>query len=80
MIRLLIYGLGILHLGPGFAFAMLTLGCEDGMPYSPLSFCTQESFAAFIQLTLAAWAVMVLGLTLIWAMRAALDKKRSARH
>ena len=60
MLRWLMYGLSILHLGPGFAFAMVAFGC-DGSASSPglEGLCQQDTFAAFIKLTLAAWGVMI---------------------
>lgn len=63
MLRGLIYGLSILHLGPGFAFAVVAFGC-DGVTSSLESICQQDPFAAFIKLMLAAWAVMITALLL----------------
>lgn len=63
MLRGLIYGLSILHLGPGFAFAVVAFGC-DGMTPVLESICQQDTFAAFIKLTLAAWGVMIVVLLL----------------
>lgn len=60
MLRGLIYGLSILHLGPGFAFAVVAFGCDGNASSTGLeSICQQDTFAAFIKLTLAAWAVMI---------------------
>jgi len=65
VLRGLIYGLSILHLGPGFAFAVVAFGCDGMSSFSGLeSICQQDTFAAFIKLTLAAWAVMVAALLL----------------
>ncbi|MFZ4552552.1 MAG: hypothetical protein ACOYNB_12085 [Aquabacterium sp.] len=63
MLRVLIYALAILHLGPGFAFAVLAFGCE---PSAPLlgTLCEQSSMAAFVWMTLGAWGVMILALVL----------------
>lgn len=58
MLRALIYGLAILHLGPGFAFAVVAFGCDTLDPILG-AMCEQHTFALFIQLTLAAWAVMI---------------------
>lgn len=56
VLRGLIYGLSILHLGPGFAFAVVAFGCDGNVSSSSLeSICQQDPFAAFIKLTLAAW-------------------------
>jgi hypothetical protein len=58
MLRALIYGLAILHLGPGFAFAVVAFGCDSLDPMLG-AMCQQDTFALFIQLTLAAWAAMI---------------------
>lgn len=63
MLRALIYGLAILHLGPGFAFAVLAFGCDTLDP-ALRAMCQQDTFALFIKLTLAAWAVMIAGLAI----------------
>ncbi|HCU84507.1 MAG TPA: hypothetical protein DGR15_04270 [Methylophilus sp.] len=63
LLRGLIYGLSILHLGPGFAFAVVAFGCEDAFSFLQ-AVCQQDAFAAFIKLTLAAWGVMILALLL----------------
>jgi hypothetical protein len=63
VLRALIYGLTILHLGPGFAFSVVAFGCDD--TFSALqNICQKDAFAAFIQLTLIAWAVLIVGLLL----------------
>jgi threonine/homoserine/homoserine lactone efflux protein len=58
MLRALIYGLTILHLGPGFAFAVVAFGCDTLDPALG-AICQQDTFALFIKLTLAAWTVMI---------------------
>ena len=58
MLRVLIYVLAILHLGPGFAFAVLAFGCDTVNPWLG-EVCQQDTFAMFIKLTLAAWAAMI---------------------
>lgn len=63
MLRGLIYGLAILHLGPGFAFVVVAFGCDTVNPLLG-EICQQSSFAVFIKRTLAAWAVMMAGLLL----------------
>lgn len=60
MLRTLITGLAILHLGPGFAFALLAFGCEQP-PLLQGDLCTRSSLSAFLMLTLGAWVVLVLG-------------------
>lgn len=63
--RGLIYGLSILHLGPGFAFAVVAFGCDGGSSiYGLEKICQQDTFAAFIQLTLATWSVLIIILLL----------------
>lgn len=60
MLRVLMYGLSILHLGPGFAFAVVAFGCDGNASSSGLEgLCQQDTFSAFIKLTLAAWGVMI---------------------
>ncbi|WP_374259191.1 hypothetical protein [Aquabacterium sp.] len=61
MLRALVYALAILHLGPGFSFAVLAFGCE---PSAPLlgKLCEQNSLASFVWMTLSAWAVMIAAL------------------
>ncbi len=61
MLRGLIYGLSILHLGPGFAFAVVAFVCDGSTPGLE-DICQQDTFAAFIKLTLAAWGVMIAAL------------------
>jgi len=72
VLRALIYGLTILHLGPGIAFALLAFGCD---PSSPLlgTLCERSPLSSFAMLTLAAWAILLLGLAAL-----ALARRRSA--
>jgi hypothetical protein len=63
LLRGLIYGLSILHLGPGFAFAVVAFGC-DGTFSLLQAVCQQDAFAAFIKLTLVAWGIMIFALLL----------------
>jgi hypothetical protein len=58
MLRVLIYGLAILHLGPGLAFAVVAFGCDTLDPALG-AICQQDAFALFIKLTMVAWAVMI---------------------
>lgn len=63
MLRTLIYALGILHLGPGLAFAILAFGCGGVRPaLGPL--CGHQQIHSFIWLTLAGWLLMTAGLLL----------------
>ena len=69
MLRTLITGLAILHLGPGFAFALLAFGCEQA-PLLPGDLCTRSSLSAFLMLTVLAWVVLVLGVLVFkWVRR-----------
>jgi hypothetical protein len=61
MLRALVYGLTILHLGPGIAFALLAFGCEEPEPY--LRFiCAKDALSSFALLTVGAWVVLLFGL------------------
>ncbi|MDP8568695.1 hypothetical protein [Methylophilus aquaticus] len=66
MFRALIYALSILHLGPGFAFAVVAFGCDSSLSWFE-SICQQDTFSAFIKLTLGAWAVMIVVLLAVLA-------------
>jgi hypothetical protein len=68
MLRALLYGLAILHLGPGLAFAVLSFGCD---PTQPLlgALCRKDSIGAFIGLTLVLWLVLGAGAVASVAMR-----------
>ena len=51
MLRALIYGLAILHLGPGLAFAVLAFGCDPSLPWlGPV--CQTDTIRTFGLLTL----------------------------
>ena len=64
MLRALVYGLTILHLGPGIAFALLAFGCEEPEPY--LRFiCGKDALASFAMLSVGAWAVLLVGLAAV---------------
>ncbi len=64
MLRALVYALTVLHLGPGFAFALLAFGCEEPEPY--LRFiCRRNSLPSFGLLTVGAWVVLLAGLAAI---------------
>lgn len=64
MLRALVIGLSLLHLGPGLAFALLAFGCD---PPSPLlgALCSQGEIRAFGLLTVGAWWVLGGG-WLVW--------------
>jgi len=56
MLRILLYALAILHLGPGLAFAALAFGCGDPPWLGDL--CGPSEIRSFLGLTLALWALM----------------------
>ncbi len=60
MLRALLYGLAILHLGPGIAFAALAFGCD---PVHPMlgGVCSKGTLAAFVELTGVLWVLLVIG-------------------
>ncbi len=65
MLRALLIGLTLLHLGPGLAFALLAFGCGDGaLRLAPLC---DGGLGAFIRLTLALWVALTLA-ALSWAL------------
>ena len=60
MLRALIYGLAILHLGPGLAFAVLAFGCDPSLPWlGPV--CQTDTLRTFVVLTLVLWLMLTLG-------------------
>ncbi len=64
MLHALVYGLTILHLGPGIAFALLAFGCEEPEPY--LRFiCAKDALSSFALLTVGAWVLLLIGLASI---------------
>jgi hypothetical protein len=61
MLRALLYGLTVLHLGPGIAFALLAFGCEEPTPYlGPI--CGESAVSSFAQLAAVAWLILLIGL------------------
>lgn len=68
MLRILIYGLAILHLGPGIAFAVLAFGCQAAHPLLGVA-CGRNVFMSFALMTLAGWLVLGLGLAVLLAFR-----------
>lgn len=61
MFRALVYGLTILHLGPGLAFALLAFGCGEPDPFLR-SVCGRSGLASFVWLTLGTWVLLLVGL------------------
>lgn len=81
MLRALLVGLTLLHLGPGLAFALLAFGCDGGVGEGGGAaatglavLCARPGFAPFAQLTLAAWVVLGAG----WAAAVLLRRARAA--
>ena len=73
MLRALLYGLAILHLGPGIAFAVLAFGCDPSRPMLGVV-CQGNTLAVFLGLTLALWLVLGVGTAVVLAYR-----RRSAK-
>ncbi len=57
MLRALVIGLSLLHLGPGLAFALLAFGCDTPSPLLG-ALCSKGEIKAFGLLTLGAWVVL----------------------
>jgi hypothetical protein len=72
MLRALIYGLAILHLGPGAAFAVLAFGCDPSSQWLG-SACQQDTLKLFLGLTLGFWLIPTLG-----AVAAFVTRRRAA--
>jgi hypothetical protein len=70
MLRALLYGLAILHLGPGIAFALLAFGCEGANPYLG-AICGRNIFSLFALLTAGGWLILSLGLVAMHLLRRA---------
>ncbi len=68
MLRALIVGLTILHLGPGLAFIAIAFGCDATQPLLG-AVCQTSAFGAFLGITLAAWAIMVAGAIVVVVLR-----------
>ncbi len=68
MLRALIIGLTILHLGPGVAFIAVAFGCDATRPLLG-AVCQTSPFATFLGITLAAWAIMVAGTVVVVLLR-----------
>jgi hypothetical protein len=68
MLRALLYGLAILHLGPGIAFAVLAFGCDPSQPLLG-AICQKDAISAFIGLTLIFWLVLSVGAVALVVLR-----------
>jgi len=60
MLRALLYGLAILHLGPGIAFAVMAFGCDPSQPLLG-AICQGDTLSTFMSLTLILWLVLGVG-------------------
>ncbi len=60
MLRALLYGLALLHLGPGLAFALLAFGCEGDSPLLG-AICERSALSSFALLSVGSWLLLVLG-------------------
>ena len=68
MLRALIYGLAILHLGPGLAFAVLAFGCDPSLPWlGPV--CQTDTLRTFGVLTLVFWLMLSAGAVALLALQ-----------
>lgn len=67
MLRALVYGLAILHLGPGIAFAVLAFGCDPSQPLLG-ALCERSGFGAFVQITAVAWLLLGAGAWVHWRL------------
>lgn len=67
-LRVLLYGLAILHLGPGLAFAVLAFGCDPVRPLLGV-WCERSALGLFAGVTLAAWGVLGTGAALLAVLR-----------
>lgn len=74
MLRALVYGLAILHLGPGIAFAALAFGCDPAQPLLG-ALCERSGFGTFLQITAVAWVLLGAGAFVHWW----LGQRRAAR-
>lgn len=68
MLRTLLYGLALLHLGPGIAFAILAFGCGAAHPLLGAA-CGRNAFLSFALITVGSWLVLGLGLAALLVLR-----------
>jgi hypothetical protein len=68
MLRVLIQGLAILHLGPGIAFALLAFGCDDVTPLLG-AICGTGVLSSFVRITAVAWVILLVGLVAVHFVR-----------
>jgi hypothetical protein len=68
MLRALLYGLAILHLGPGIAFAVLAFGCDPSRPILG-AVCQGNTLAVFLGLTVTLWLALGVGTAAVLGLR-----------
>lgn len=68
MLRALLYGLAILHLGPGIAFAVLAFGCDPTQPFLG-AVCRNDTLKTFLGITLALWVALGVGAAALLRLR-----------
>lgn len=66
MLRALIFGLTILHLGPGMAFIALAFGCDTRQSLLG-AVCQRSPLSSFLGITVVAWIILGVG-TIVVAM------------
>jgi hypothetical protein len=66
MLKSLLVGLTLLHLGPGIAFALLAFGCEGSEPWLR-GVCAPRPLASFAGLTVVSWLVLGAGIV-VWQL------------
>ena len=79
MLRALLYGLAILHLGPGIAFAVMAFGCDPSQPTLGVV-CQGNTLAVFLSLTLALWLMLGVGTAVAIALRRRTAKRAASLH
>jgi len=68
MLKSLLVGLTLLHLGPGIAFALLAFGCEGPEPWLR-GVCGPKPLASFAALTAVSWLVLGTGFAAWWLLQ-----------
>jgi hypothetical protein len=68
MLRALLYGLAILHLGPGIAFAVMAFGCDPVRPMLGV-ICQGNTLAVFLSLTVVFWLLLGAGTAVMLLLR-----------
>jgi len=79
MLRALLYGLAVLHLGPGIAFAVMAFGCDPSQPILGVA-CQGNTLAVFVSLTLTLWLMLGAGAAVAIAIRRRTAKGATSFH